>query len=300
MNGVIDVAVMYFLPVTLALITFSMGLSLTTPDFKALAEHPKVAFVGLFGQLLALPLLAFVIAGLFRLPPAFAIGLVLVASCPGGIHSNLFTSLAKGDVALSVALTTISGLFCLFTLPFYVYLSTQLFSGSAEIVSLSVSETILQLLVIVIAPLLIGMAIRARYIRIARPLEKVSKTLAVIMLIGIVVGSLASGWGNIVDHTWEVGIAVMALNISAMLVGAGLARLYDLPGKQIITITMEVGVQNTTLAFGISMALLNNFLIGVPAIIYAILVYASASCVIGIGRYSQRNSKNLFRTATAY
>ena len=137
--------------------TFAMSLGLNVNDFKALYGKPKATIVGVLGQLLLLPALAFGLAMLFQLPAPFAIGLVLLATCPGGAHSNLMTNLAKGDVALSVALTTLSGLACVITIPAYVYLAASLFSSESTLVALSFKETFLQLLSIVIIPLLLGM-----------------------------------------------------------------------------------------------------------------------------------------------
>ncbi|NRB41833.1 MAG: bile acid:sodium symporter family protein [Pseudomonadales bacterium] len=279
-----QIAVVYFLPFSLAMITLAMGLGLVLNDFKALLKQPKAAAVGVLGQIIILPALAFAIAAVLQLPSAFAVGLVLVASCPGGAHSNLFTSLAKGDVALSVSLTAISGLICIVSIPFYVYLSTITFTDSTHVITLPVAQTVLQLLAIVILPLGVGMLLRHYKPAAAAVAEKVVKVLAVFLLVLIILGAIANGWENVVKYAQEVGVAIIMLNVIAMVMGACIARIAKLPGRQIAAVTMEVGVQNTTLAFGIAMTLLDSFMIAIPAMIYALWVYIAALITISCSR----------------
>jgi BASS family bile acid:Na+ symporter len=282
--NIINIAVNYFLPFSLAMITLAMGLSLLLDDFNNLWRQPKPALIGIVGQIILLPAVAFAIAALLNLSPAFAVGLVLVASCPGGAHSNLFTSLARGDIALSVSLTAISGLICIVSIPLYVYLATITFTDSTEVIHLPLKETILQLLAIVIVPLGIGMSIRRYFVYIAGVAEKIVKRIAVLLLVMIIIGATSNGWENMVKYTQEVGIAIILLNLSAMLMGAGIALKAKLPGPQIAAITMEVGIQNTTLAFGIAMTLLDSFMIAIPAMIYALWVYIAAFTMVFISR----------------
>ncbi len=277
-------AVNYFLPFSLAMITLAMGLALVMDDFKNLWRHPKAASVGIVGQIILLPALAFSIALLFNLSPEFAVGLVLVASCPGGAHSNLFTSLAKGDIALSVSLTAISGIICIVSIPFYVYLATVIFTTQSEVIHLPLQQTILQLLAIVILPLVMGMTIKHYFNNIAVIAEKIVKTCAVLLLILIIIGAVSNGWENVVNYAKDVGAAVIVLNITAMLMGVGIALKAQLSGPQVSAITMEVGIQNTTLAFGIAMTLLDSLMIAVPAMIYALWVYIAAFSMVMVSR----------------
>ncbi len=280
-----NIAVHYFLPFSLAMITLAMGLGLKTEDFLSIKANMKPVAMGVTGQIILLPALAFATALLFGLELYFAVGLVLVASCPGGAHSNLFTNLAKGDVALSITLTTLSGLLCIVSIPLYVYLATQVFTTEGEIVSLPVLDTIVQLLFIVIIPLFIGMWIKAKCPNKAVLIEKIVKTIAVLLLVVIILGAVKNGWENVVKYAAHIGVAVIFLNLSGMLLGLFLAlKLMNLPAKQAVAIMMEVGIQNTTLAFGIAMTILNNFDIAVPAMIYALWVYVSAFTAVFIAR----------------
>ena len=285
-----NAAVTYFLPFSLAMITLAMGLGLTLNDFKSLWQKPKAATLGVIGQILLLPGLAFLIAWALQLPAAFAVGLVLVSACPGGAHSNLFTNLAKGDVALSISLTAISGLICIVSIPTYVYLSTITFTDNSAVIELPVAHTVIQLLLIVILPLIIGMSIKHRWSAAAATAEKIVKGIAVALLALIIVGAVAKGWENVVKYAAQVGLAIVLLNVLAMGMGALLAKSGRLPGRQIAAVTMEVGVQNTTLAFGIAMSLLDNFMIAIPAMIYALWVYVAAFSTILISRKLLKNA----------
>ena len=288
-----QIAITYFLPGSLAMITLAMGLGLILDDFKAIFKQPKAAIAGVVGQIIILPALAFATAFLFGLSPAFAVGLVLVASCPGGAHSNLFTNLAKGDVALSISLTAISGLICIISIPAYVYLATQVFTSESEIVNLPVGETIIQLLIIVIIPLFIGMLIKAKFPHASLKIEKIVKAFAVMLLAVIVLGALKNGWDNVVKYALEVGLAIIFLNVTAMILGLFIALKLNVIPKRAVAIMMEVGVQNTTLAFGIAMTVLDSFMIAIPAMIYALWVYVAAFTAIIISRKLLSNEDDI-------
>lgn len=279
-----DLAVSYFLPASLGLMTFAMGLGLNIHDFKILYSKPKATIVGVLGQLLLLPILAFGLAILFQLPAPSAIGLVLLAACPGGAHSNLMANLAKGDVALSVALTALSGLACVITIPAYVYLATSWFTSESTLIALSFKDTFLQLLSIVIIPLMLGMLLRHGLKEKTHVLEKIIKGFAVFLLALIILGAAANSFEKVMSYAKDIGLAVISLNIIAMGLGALLAKWATLPGKQVATLTMEVGVQNTTLAFALAMTVLDSLETAIPAMVYALWVYIAALIVIIISR----------------
>jgi BASS family bile acid:Na+ symporter len=279
-----SIAVTYFLPFSLAMITFAMGLGLVKQDFLAFVKSPKPVIAGLCGQLLLLPAIAFATAFLFGLRPEFAVGLLLVASCPGGAHSNLMTYFAKGDVALSVSLTAIAGVFCIVTIPAYTYVATQLFTREGAVVTLPVVDTIIQLMLIVIVPLILGMLLRYYLPKHYRIIEKIVKTIAVLLLVVIILGALKNGWENVVKYALEVGLAVIFLNTVSMIAGLVLALKLNIVPKQAVAIMMEIGVQNTTLAFGLAMAVLGSLMIAVPAMVYALWVYVAALIAITVSR----------------
>jgi len=279
-----NIAVHYFLPFSLAMITLAMGLGLRRQDFQSIRANLKPLIMGIGGQILLLPALAFLTAFLFGLELYLAVGLVLLASCPGGAHSNLFTHLAKGDVALSISLTSISGLLSIITIPLYVYLATQVFTQQGALINLPILDTFIQLFFIVILPLFIGMFIKEKYPRQAPKIETIVKNIAILLLAFIIVGAVKNGWDNVVANIITIGAPVIFLNISAMLLGLLLALRMKLQAPQAVAIMMEVGIQNTTLAFGIAMTLLNNFEIAIPAMTYALWVYVSAFSAVFISR----------------
>ena len=176
-----------YIPVTLGVIMFTMGLGLSLSDFKRVLVEPRAMWVGLINQLVTLPLVAFGLAFAFELPPPLAVGLVLISACPGGPSSNLYSALARGDVALSVSLTAVSGVITMVTIPFIIGLGLDVFMGTARDVHLDVPSTILQLFLVVGLPLALGMYLRFRHIERAMRLEKIMTKVAVLLLVTLIV-----------------------------------------------------------------------------------------------------------------
>jgi len=266
---------MLFLNVTLALIMLALGLGLTVGDFAEVARQPRAGAVGLIGQLVLLPAVALGLAVAFDLSGPLAIGLVLIASCPGGAHSNLFANLAKGDTALSVALTAVSGLAVLVTLPLWMGLAIGMFGEDAAL-SLPVGETIGQVVGLLGVPLGLGMLVRHRSEHWGKRLEPWVKGVAVLLLLVIVAGSVAKNAANVGGFVQQVGGPVVALNVGTMVLGGVLAALAGLARPQTISVILEVGVQNSVLAVGLGMGVLGDVAYAVPAIVYSLLVYATA------------------------
>ncbi len=274
-----------FLPVTIGLIMLSMGLGLVPDDFRRIVTQPRAVVVGLLGQLVLLPMCGFAIAIGLDLAPAMAVGLVVLAACPGGAHSNLFTNLGRGDTALSVTLTAISGVVTVVSIPLLVGLASGVFLGDQAAVALPVGQTIGQLVLVVLVPLAVGMILRGRWPGRAGMLEKWAKGLAVALLAIIVVGAVARQSGLVLEHARNVGVPVLLLNAGTMLAGFALARLVSLPPGQVLAIVLEIGVQNSALAVAITLGLLNSLEMAVPAIVYSLLVYVTAGMVVVIGRW---------------
>ena len=266
---------MLFLNVTLALIMLALGLGLTVGDFAEVARQPRAGAVGLIGQLVLLPAVALGLAVAFDLSGPLAIGLVLIASCPGGAHSNLFANLAKGDTALSVALTAVSGLAVLVTLPLWMGLAIGMFGEDAAL-SLPVGETIGQVVGLLGVPLGLGMLVRHRSEAWGKRLEPWVKGVAVLLLLVIVAGSVAKNAANVGGFVQQVGGPVVALNVGTMVLGGVLAGLAGLARPQTISVILEVGVQNSVLAVGLGMGVLGDVAYAIPAIVYSLLVYATA------------------------
>lgn len=277
-------AVQYFLPVTIAMIMLAMGLGLVVDDFRRILERPKAVLVGLGGQLLVLPALGFLVAFVFGLGPELAVGLVLLTACPGGAHSNLYASLARADVALSVTLTALSGFVTILTIPPLVRVATTVFAAGGEVPELPILDTMGQIFVVMAIPVLVGMWIRARSERWAGRIEKIVKALAILLLALIVVGSIARQSGEVAAFARQAGLPVVVLNVVAMIIGYGIALVASLPRTQRRTITLEVGIQNGALAFALAAGLLDSITVAIPAILYSILVYFTGAVVIVQGR----------------
>ena len=279
-----SVAVQYFLPFTVAMIMFAMGLGLVVDDFRRIFEKPRAVMIGLGAQLVLLPVLGFAVAFGFGLGPELAVGLVLLSACPGGAHSNLYASFARADVALSVTLTAVSGLVTIVTIPPLVRLATTLFATGGEVPELPIIDTTLRIFVVMAIPVALGMLIRARSERWAGRLERVVKGFAIVLLALIVVGSIARQSENVAEFAKQAGIPVLVLNLVAMLLGYWMAAGAQLSRPQRRTITLEVGIQNGALAFALAAGLLDSVAVAIPAILYSILVYFTGAMVIADGR----------------
>jgi len=277
-------AVQYFLPFTIGMINLSLGLGLVKDDFRRVFQEPAAVSIGVGAQLVLLPLLGFAWAFATGLTPELAVGMVLIAACPGGAHSNLFSNLARGDTALSVSLTALSGVVTVVSIPLWLWAATTAF-GAGDAVRLPVLQTMGQIFAVVIVPLAAGMLLRAQAPKIAPRLEGVVKAVAVLLLLVIVVGAVARQSEQVAAFARDVGGAVTGLHLCGMLAGFGLALALKRPRQQQVTIALEVGVQNSALAVGIAMTLLDNTGIAVPAIVYSLLVYATSTAFVLWSRY---------------
>ena len=268
-----------FLPLALFIIMMSMGLGLTLNDFKRVTLEPKAAILGLIAQLIVLPVVGFLIALVFPLTPELAVGLVILTACPGGPTSNMITYLVKGNVALSITLTAISSLVTVFTIPLLVNLAMQNFMGKEAALQLSLSETTLKIAVITIIPVALGMILNYYTPGFAAKVEKLAKWLSLFFLALIIFGILLVERANLATYIYQVGWAVLVLNISTMALGYGIATLAKLPQDSVKAIAVEVGIQNGTLAIAVASAptFLNNSTMAIPAGIYSLLMYLTSA-----------------------
>ncbi len=272
------------LPVALAIVMLGMGLSLVPEDFRRITRYPRAVAVGTVCQCLVLPLLGALIALVVPMEPVMAVGLVVVAVCPGGPSSNLMTYLARGDVALSVTLTAVSSIVTVFTIPLFTNLALQHFLGEGAAFSLPVGTTMLQIVLITLLPTAIGMAIRHRFPEPARRLEKQMGRLAGGLLALIILLLFIREAGKLPGFLAQMGLAIALLNVLAMLAGFLAGRLFRLPLAQQVCIAIEVGIQNGTLAIAITAGLLNNPDMAVPAAVYSLLMYVSGFGAVLCGR----------------
>ena len=272
------------LPLALAIMMLGMGLSLVPEDFRRITRYPKAVAVGVVCQIVLLPLIGALIALVVPMQPELAVGLIVLAVCPGGPSSNLVTYLAKGDVALSVTLTAVSSIITVFTIPLFTNLALQHFLGERAAIALPTGSTMLQIFLITLLPTAIGMAIRHQFPGSARRLEKPMSRLAVGLLALIIVLLLMREGSKLPGFLVQVGIGVVLLNLLATLAGFLAGKLFQLPLAQQICIAIEVGIQNGTLAIAITAGLLNNPDMAVPAAIYSLLMYVTGFGAILYGR----------------
>ena len=263
-----------FLPISLAIIMFGMGLSLVTDDFVRLFAYPKAVLVGLCNQLLFLPLIGFAIIVLFDLNPTMAIGVMILSLCPGGPTSNLISQVSRGNIGLSVTLTALASLITVFTIPILLSKAIAYFTGDTDVViQLPILETMLQILVITVIPISIGMMIRKRREAFALSMEKPMRTASTVLFVIIFLVIIIANKDNLTQAMKEVGLPTLLLNLSTMGLGFVSAKLFGITGKSQISITIESGIQNGTLAFVIATTILNNFEMGLPTGAYSIWMF---------------------------
>lgn len=243
------------LPIALAIIMLGLGLSLKSDDFLRIFKYPKAVTIGLIGQLVILPIIALAIVKVIPMPPAIAVGLIVLALCPCGPSSNMITYLAGGDVALAVTLTVFSSMITIFTIPLFASLAVNSFLGTNAlakptevIVSLPIGATMGQIFVITVIPIALGMYIQHQFPEIARRLEKVTNKLAVGFLVLIIILLVAKEWSKLPGFIVQAGMGVMLLNILGMAAGYAISKMLNLNIAQQICIAIEVGIQNGTLA----------------------------------------------------
>ncbi|MCA9578878.1 MAG: bile acid:sodium symporter family protein [Myxococcales bacterium] len=293
-----DAKAQLFLTVSVGAIMLTMGLGLTPDDFLRVGSRPRAVVVGLVGQLVLLPALAFACAFGFGLPPQLALGLVLIAACPGGAHSNLYASFAKADTALSVTLTALSGIVTIVTIPLLLTLGIRVFAADGSIPPMPIGATMAQIFLVMGLPVALGMGVRARSERWAGRLERPIKGLATLLLVLIVVGSLRGHGERLSAAMVSSGAAVLTLNLGSMALGWGLARAAALPVPQQLTVALEVGIQNGTLAFVLGLSLMGGDLgLLPPVFLYSLVVYPTGAVVVLIGRALQRSAPGVDASA---
>ncbi len=268
-----DILTTVILPASLFIIMFGMGLSLHISDFTDVLKQPKAAAIGVFAQMIALPLIALLVATIYQLPPELAVGLMIIAFAPGGATSNMFTNLAKGDVALSISLTAVVSVVTPFTIPLFTLFAMEYFLGSAEEFELPLLKTIIQLLVITVIPVAIGMFIFSKWQNAANKIEPVIRVFSVIFLFLIVIAIILKNKAEMVNFFIQTGASTLTLNIIVLGLGYCLAKVFKLSQKQAVSIGYEVGIQNGTLALFVAGTLIGNSTMMIPAVTYSILMF---------------------------
>ncbi|MDM7461624.1 MAG: bile acid:sodium symporter family protein [bacterium] len=268
------------LPLALAVIMLGLGLTLTRYDFLRVVIFPKAFLVGLMCQMALLPVMGFLVAKVFPMEPALAVGVMILALCPAGATANLITYLSRGDVALGVTLTAFNSLLVILTTPILINLSLAHFLGETTTIQLPVLRTVVQVGLIILVPVSIGMLIRARRPQLAFKAEHPVRILSTIFIAIAVLGAVLQDRENIGSHFQQVGVSMFALNVLTLLMGYSVARLFRLPLKQAITISIEGGIQNGTLAIFIASAILKQPTMSIPAAVYSLIMFATGAFMI--------------------
>ena len=271
----LDLIAQVVLAIGLMTIMFGIGLSLTRQDFINVVKFPKAAAIGLAAQILGLPLAAVFTLSLFSISPEYALGLMIIASSPGGATSNLFSYLMKGDVALSVSLTTLSSVLCLFTVPLILSYASGLLLADSRIVQLPPEKIFLPLVLLVLLPLLAGMMARRQFPAWAIKMHRPTSLFSVLILISTIGYLFYLEHERFFAYAAELGGVISFFFLLAALLGYTVSRLAKLRGKQTRTILIEVGVQNGMQAIVIATSplIFNNPVLAIPAAIYSILMY---------------------------
>jgi BASS family bile acid:Na+ symporter len=270
-----DILTQVVLPLSLFIIMLGMGLSLKLDDFKRVVKVPKAIAIGVFCQLVLLPLVGFSLVVAFSLPPELAVGVMILAFCPGGTTSNMFAYFAKADVALSISLTAVISLVTPFTIPLLTGLSMAFFMDHANEFSIPIGKTIIQLLVITIVPVALGMFLYRKFPNFAVKMNKPVKVFSIILLFLIIAAIVAKSWDAMGGFFAQTGLVTLALIVSSMIVGYAVASWAKLEKRQVVTIGIEVGIQNGTMALLVAGTILGNATMAIPAVTYSLLMFAT-------------------------
>lgn len=270
-----------FLPISLGIIMLGMGLSLTPADFKRVALYPKATAIGILNQIVLLPIVGFLILLIFPMStPELAVGIMVLAACPGGPTSNLITHISKGDTALSITLTAISSILVVFTIPLLVNFSLRYFMQHGEYIPLNVFKTMLSVIIITLVPVAIGMLIRAKAPGFAALMNKPVKIMSGILLIIVILAAVLNDKEILVSSFKQAGPVALALNLTMMLLGFITARMFRIRMAERITISIESGIQNGTLGIAICATLLQNPTMTISPAIYSLIMFMSAGVII--------------------
>ena len=269
-----------FLPASLFIIMLGLGLALQMADFKRVITYPKAVLIGITNQMLLLPLVGYGIAVFLNLSPELAVGLMILAACPGGVTSNLFSHLANGDTALSVTLTAISSVVSIITIPLIINFGLVQFMNQGQEIHLPVLKTIVQIMGITIVPILLGMLLRSKKPNFALSMQKPVKIASAIILFVIVLLVVWKERENLPGYFAKAGIAISMLNIITMLIGFYTSKIGKLNLPQSITIALESGLQNGTLGIVIALSILQNSQMSIPSAIYGLFMFGTGGLVV--------------------
>ncbi len=268
------------LAIGLMLVMWGMGLSLVVDDFKRVVRYPKAMVIGLVSQLVLLPLIGYALVLLMNVPAEIAVGVMILAACPGGATSNLITHLSRADAALSVSLTAVTSVITVVTIPLIVNFAMESFLDHSEMIRLDFLETIVKISMIVLIPVALGMTVRHFWPHVANKLGKTVRIASAAILILIIVGVVIKEKDVLPGYFVDAGIVSLLLNITTILVGFFLGRVFSLSPQQSTSISIESGMQNGTLALAVAGGLLNNAAFAIAPAVYSIIMFFTAGMII--------------------
>ena len=265
-----------FLPLALAFIMFVLGLGLTGADFLRVIKQPKDFFVGAISQIILLPVIAFILVKIWPISPELAVGVMIIAAAPGGVTSNILTSFAKGDVALSISLTAIISLLSVITVPFIIVASLGLLGTENIPQDISLIGMAINMFLIVTVPVIIGMLFRKIASNSAIKFELIAKKISVVLFVIVLLGAILAEKDNIVSYFADAGLITLVLNVVMMLVAFYVAQLLGTGIAQKKCIAIECGLQNGTLAIFIGTTLFGGGAFVIPAATYSLIMFLTS------------------------
>jgi len=265
------------LPIGLAFIMLAIGLGLKVEDFTRIVRYPRAMIVGLLNQIVLLPLIGLAVLAGYEGRPEFALGIMILAASPGGITSNLLTTLAGGNAALSVSMTAITSLVSVITVPLILSFVQMLYIGTGQNIQMPFTRIMASILVVTALPIVIGMALQAWKPVWSNWVRPKARLLATIVFALIVASAFVGQMDNILNNFTEIGPRLVILNVATMALGLFTARSMSLGHSDSIAITLECGLQNAALAIFVAVTVLGNPVLVVPAITYALIMNISAA-----------------------
>ena len=272
------------LPLSLAFIMFSLGLALKSSDFTRVIKQPKDFLIGAFSQIIILPLVALIIVMLWPLSPELAVGVMLIAAAPGGATSNIITSFAKGDVALSVSLTAIISLLCVITIPIIVLFSLNILMDTSTAKSISIGDIAIKMFLIVTVPVIIGMLFRKFLSSISISFEPLAKKISAVLFVLVLLGAIVAEKDNVISYFAQAGLVTLVLNLLMMFIAFYIGKLFASGISQQKTITVECGLQNGTLAIVVATTLFDGGLYLIPAATYSLIMFFTSLIYVYFAR----------------
>jgi BASS family bile acid:Na+ symporter len=265
-----------FLPLSLVFIMFTLGLGLTVSDFTTIIREPKAFGVGILNQMIILPIVAFIIVSLSGLTEEMAVGMMILACCPGGVTSNMITKLGKGDTALSISYTAMMSIATVITLPLITGFSMQHFMG-ADAPPINILTLGMTMCLITALPVGLGLLLNTIYKRFSESFEPKASKISTVLFVVIVAGALASEWEAFITNVSTLGPAIVALIITMLFIGYNSAQWFKMSSKRAVTIAIESGIQNATIGITICNIIMNQDTglspLSLPSGVYGILMY---------------------------